>query len=117
MAISKVYSVWIIGGAAVIAVLLSFVQKFDCTAADDSNPVMGGISMMLFGIIASSGIRTLVESGIDYSKARNLVISSVILVIGIGGGRLFFPITDELAFNLEGIALAALVGVAQSAPA
>ena len=111
MAISKVYSVWIIGGAAVIAVLLSFVQKFGALLQTIPNPVMGGISMMLFGIIASSGIRTLVESGIDYSKTRNLVISSVILVIGIGGGRLFFPITDELAFNLEGIALAALVGV------
>ena len=72
---------------------------------------MGGISMMLFGIIASSGIRTLVESGIDYSDKRNLIISSVILVIGIGGGKLFFPLNDELNFNLEGIALAALVGI------
>lgn len=67
--------------------------------------------MMLFGIIASSGIRTLVESGIDYSNKRNLIISSVILVIGIGGGKLFFPLSDELNFNLEGIALAALVGI------
>lgn len=111
MAISKVYSVWVIGGAAVIAVLLSFVQKFGALLQTIPSPVMGGISMTLFGIIASSGIRTLVESGIDYSKTRNLVISSVILVVGIGGGKIFFPITDALSFNLEGIALAALVGI------
>ena len=111
MAITRVYSVWVIGGAAVIAILLSFVTKFGVLIQTIPVPVMGGISMMLFGIIASSGIRTLVESGIDYSDKRNLIISSVILVIGIGGGKLFFPLSDELNFNLEGIALAALVGI------
>lgn len=111
MAITRVYSVWVIGGAAVIAILLSFVTKFGALIQTIPVPVMGGISMMLFGIIASSGIRTLVESGIDYSDKRNLIISSVILVIGIGGGKLFFPLNDELNFNLEGIALAALVGI------
>ena len=111
MAITRVYSVWVIGGAAVIAILLSFFTKFGALIQTIPVPVMGGISMMLFGIIASSGIRTLVESGIDYSDKRNLIISSVILVIGIGGGKLFFPLTDELNFNLEGIALAALVGI------
>ena len=51
------------------------------------------------------------ESGIDYSRKRNLIISSVILVIGIGGGKLLFPITDALSFKLEGVALATLVGI------
>ncbi|NLW58911.1 MAG: uracil permease [Firmicutes bacterium] len=111
MAFTQVYSVWVIGGAAVFAVLLSFFTKFGALIQTIPVPVMGGISMMLFGIIASSGIRTLVESGIDYSNKRNLIISSVILVIGIGGGKLFFPLSDELNFNLEGIALAALVGI------
>lgn len=111
MAMTRVYSVWVIGGAAVIAVILSFFSKFGELLRTIPSPVMGGISMMLFGIIASSGIRTLVESGIDYSKTRNLIISSVILVIGIGGGKIFFQITEDLAFNLEGVALATLVGV------
>ncbi len=111
MAITRVYSVWVIGGAAVIAIILSFFTKFGALIQTIPVPVMGGISMMLFGIIASSGIRTLVESGIDYGDKRNLIISSVILVIGIGGGKLFFPLTDQLNFNLEGIALAALVGI------
>jgi uracil permease len=111
MAITKVYSVWVIGGAAVIAVVLSFIKPVGAVIQTIPVPVMGGISMMLFGIIASSGIRTLVESGIDYSDKRNLIISSIILVIGIGGGTLFFPITEKLNFNLSGVALAALVGI------
>lgn len=111
MAISKVYSVWVIGGAAVIAVLLSFFGKFGALLQTMPGPVMGGISMLLFGIIASAGIRTLVESGVDYTCKRNLTISSVILVIGIGGGVVKFAIGKELGFELGGVALATFVGI------
>jgi uracil permease len=111
MAITHVYSVWVIGGAAVVAVALSFFRKFGALIQTIPTPVMGGISMLLFGIIASSGLRTLVESGVDYKDKRNLTISSVILVIGIGGGRLAFTITQDLSFELAGVALATLVGI------
>ncbi|MDR0589557.1 MAG: uracil permease, partial [Spirochaetaceae bacterium] len=111
MAITHVYSVWVIGGAAVIAVILSFFQKFGALIRTIPTPVMGGISMLLFGIIASSGLRTIVESGVDYKDKRNLTISSVIFVIGIGGGRLAFTITGELQFELAGVALATVVGI------
>ncbi|WP_319475594.1 solute carrier family 23 protein [Marispirochaeta aestuarii] len=111
MAISRVYSVWVIGGAAVIAVLLSFIQKVGALIQTIPTPVMGGISMMLFGIIASAGIRTVVESGVDYTCKRNLTITSVILVIGIGGGKIFFPITEALNFELADVALATFVGI------
>lgn len=111
MAITKVYSVWVIGGAAVIAVCLSFFQKFGALIQTMPKPVMGGISMLLFGIIASSGLRTLVESGVDYKDKRNLTISSVILVIGIGGGKLAFNISGDLQFQLAGVALATVIGI------
>ncbi|MDR0690144.1 MAG: NCS2 family nucleobase:cation symporter [Spirochaetaceae bacterium] len=111
MAITHVYSVWVIGGAAVIAVILSFFQKFGALIRTIPTPVMGGISMLLFGIIASSGLRTIVESGVDYKDKRNLTISSVIFVIGIGGGRLAFTITGGLQFELAGVALATVVGI------
>ena len=78
MAITKVYSVWVIGGAAVIALLLSFIQKFGSIINTIPDPVMGGISMLLYGLIASSVLRTIVESGVDYKDKRNLTISSVI---------------------------------------
>jgi len=111
MAITRVYSVWVIGGAAVIAIILSFFRKFGALIQTIPTPVLGGISMLLFGIIASSGLRTLVESGVDYKDKRNLTISSVILVVGIGGGMLAFRITGDLTFQLSGVALAAVVGI------
>lgn len=111
MAITKVYSVWVIGGAAVIAVLLSFIQKFGAIIQTIPGPVMGGISMLLYGLIASSGLRTIVESGVDYKDNRNLTISSVILVIGIGGGLLEFHVGKEFVFSLGGVALATVVGI------
>ncbi len=111
MAITRVYSVWVIGGAAVIAVCLSFVTKFGALIQTIPTPVMGGISMLLFGIIASSGLRTLVETGVDFKCKRNLTVSSVILVIGIGGGKLAFSLGADLQFQLAGVALATLVGI------
>ncbi|MCL2271575.1 MAG: NCS2 family nucleobase:cation symporter [Treponema sp.] len=111
MAITRVYSVWVIGGAAVIAVLLSFFTKFGAIIQTIPTPVLGGVSILLFGIIASSGLRTIVESGVDFKDKRNLIITSVILVIGIGGGRLAFNITGDLQFELAGIALATVVGI------
>jgi uracil permease len=68
---------------------------------------MGGVSILLFGIIASSGLRMLVDSKIDFEDKRNLVISSVILVIGIGGA--FVKLSDQ--FQIQGMALAAICGV------
>ena len=111
MAITKVYSVWVIGGAAVIAVLLSFIQKFGAIIQTIPGPVMGGISMLLYGLIASSGLRTIVESGVDYKDKRNLTISSVIMVIGIGGGILQFDVGGGFHFALGGVALATVVGI------
>lgn len=112
MAITKVYSVWVIGGAAVIALLLSFCQKFGAVIRTLPGPVLGGISMLLYGLIASSGLRTLVEEGVDYKDKRNLTISSVVMVIGIGGGILRFAVGKEFVFSLGGVALATVVGIA-----
>ncbi len=111
MAITRVYSVWVIGGAAVIAVLLSLITKIGVLIQTIPTPVMGGISMLLFGIIASSGLRTLVETGVDFKCKRNLTISSVIMVIGIGGGKLAFNLGSGLEFQLAGVALATVVGI------
>jgi uracil permease len=110
MAITRVYSVWVIGGAAVIAILLSVVNKFGVLIQTIPTPVLGGISMLLFGIIASSGIRTIVESGVDFKDKRNLTIVSVILVIGVGGGTLKFNI-GSFPFELANIALATVIGI------
>jgi uracil permease len=107
LAITRVYSVYVILGAAVIAILFSFIGKAMALIQTIPTAVLGGISILLFGIIASSGLRMLVEQNIDFGNNRNLVISSVILVIGIGGAAL--KVTE--AFAIEGMALAAIIGV------
>ena len=80
MAITKVYSTWVIGGAAVMAIILSFCGKLSELIHSIPVPVMGGICILLFGVIATSGIRVLVDGHVDYSKSSNLVMTSVIMV-------------------------------------
>ncbi|MFP3340476.1 solute carrier family 23 protein, partial [Micrococcus sp. SIMBA_131] len=70
--------------------------------------VMGGVSILLFGIIASSGLRMLIDNKIDLGEKRNLIISSVILVIGVGGA--FIQVSDNL--QIAGMALATIIGIA-----
>jgi uracil permease len=107
LAITKVYSVYVIAGAAVIAIIFGFVGKITALINTIPQPVMGGVSILLFGIIASSGLRMLVDNKVDFGNNRNLVIASVILVLGIGGA--FLKVTDS--FQLQGMALAAICGV------
>lgn len=107
LAITKVYSVYILAGAAVLAVVFGFIGKVTALINSIPAPVMGGVSILLFGIIASSGLRILVDAKMDFSKNRNLVIASVILVTGIGGASIHLG--DQ--FKLEGMALAAILGV------
>ncbi|WP_414467663.1 uracil permease [Kyrpidia spormannii] len=84
MAITRVYSVWVIGGAAVIAMLFAFVGKLGALVHSIPVPVMGGISVLLFGTIAAAGVRMMVEHRVDFSRPRNLTIASVIMVLGVG---------------------------------
>ncbi|WP_438444279.1 uracil permease [Gorillibacterium sp. sgz5001074] len=106
MAITKVYSVWVVGGAAVFAVLLSFCGKLAAVISSVPNPVMGGVSILLFGIIATSGIRMLVESKVDYSKPINLILTSIVLVIGISGATFTWG-----NFSVKGMALATIIAI------
>ncbi len=104
---TKVASVYVILGAAIIAIGLSFLPIVSAIISTIPNAVLGGMSIILYGVIASNGLRVLVDSNIDFSKQRNLVIASAMLVIGLGGAIL--PIGDFL--TLSGTALAAIVGV------
>lgn len=114
LVLTRVFSVWVIGGAAVFAMLLSFSGKLMALVSTIPTPVLGGVSILLFGIIASSGLRMLVENKIDFDHKRNLVIASVILILGIGGGKILWQNAfgiEGYNFAIEGMALAAIVGV------
>lgn len=110
MAITRVYSVWVTGGAAVLAILLSFFGKFEAIISSIPQPVMGGICMALFGIIAASGLRMLVSSGVDYTDKQNLLLSSVVLTLGIGGAKLNVPAFGNV-IQISSMAFATLAGV------
>ncbi|KGI37886.1 uracil permease [Clostridium tetani] len=110
MAITKVYSVWVIGGAAIIAIMLSFIGPVATIIETMPMPVMGGVSILLFGIIASSGFRVFVEDKVDFSKKRNLVIASVIIVLGIGGAAIKLSLNGS-EIEIAGVALATLAGI------
>ena len=107
LAVTKVYDPAILRIAACYAVALSFIGKFGVILQTIPAPVMGGISIILFGMIASVGMRTLIESQLDFSHSRNLIISSLILVLGIGIDNIIVWRT----VSLSGLAIAAFTGI------
>jgi len=106
MAITKVFSVWVIGGAAIIAITISFIGKFAALIRSIPVPVMGGICILLFGVIAAAGIRMLIEKRVDYTRSRNLILTSVVLVSGISGASVKFGTVE-----LKGMALGTAVAI------
>ena len=107
VAMTRVASVYVTGGAAVIAILLGFVGKFTALVASIPTPVMGGILVLLFGLIAGNGLKVMVEAKVNLSSIRNLIIVATMLVLGLGGAA--FAINDAVA--LTGMSLAAIAGI------
>lgn len=107
LAITRVHSVFVIAGAAILAVALGFVGKISAVILSIPNPVISGISFVLFGVIAASGLKILIENKVDFDKKKNLIIASVILVVGIGG-----LVLEVGTFTLSAMALATVLGIA-----
>ncbi|MGL4451979.1 MAG: uracil permease [Sarcina sp.] len=106
MAISKVYSVYIIVGAGVLSIILAFSGKLAMLIKSIPQPVIGGVSILLFGSIAAAGIRTFIEAKVDYSKGRNLILTSVVFVVGMSGMSINIGATE-----LSGMGLATIVAI------
>lgn len=104
---TKVGSVYVTCGAAVIAIILSCCGKVAAFISSIPACVLGGMSILLYGVIASNGLRVLVDNHVDFSKQRNLIIASAMFVVGLGGA--VFPLGDSA--TLSGTALSAIVGV------
>ena len=109
MAITRVYSVRVIGGAAVLSIICSFVGPLAALIQTIPGPVIGGISFLLYGMIGTSGLRILVDNKVDYAKNRNMVLTSVVFVVGLSG------VTLSLGnVALSGMTLAAIVAMLMS---
>ena len=106
MAVTKVYSTWVIGGAAIFSIFLAFFGQVSALINTIPGPVMGGISFLLYGMIAASGIRLLVDKQVDYSKPRNLAMTAVVFVTGLSGVAIQIG-----EVQLTGMCLATIVGI------
>ena len=106
LAITGVYSTWVIGGAAVLAVIFSFVGKIAALIHGIPVPVMGGVCILLFGFIAASGIRILVEKHVNYTRSKNLILTAVTMICGLSGATVVIgPV------QLKGMGLATVVAM------
>lgn len=106
LALTKVYDPSVIRGAAILAIVLAFFSKFGSVLQTIPQSVIGGVSLVLFGMIASVGIRTLVNEKVDFANSKNLLISAVMLTLGIGGASLTVGNVE-----LKGVALSAIAGI------
>lgn len=105
--LTKIASVYVTFGAACIAIVLSCIPLISAVISTIPKSVLGGMSIMLYGVIASNGLRVLVDNNIDFAKQKNLIIASAMLVIGLGGALL--PLGNFV--TLSGTALSATVGI------
>ncbi|MBT9252711.1 MAG: NCS2 family nucleobase:cation symporter [Brockia lithotrophica] len=115
LAVSRVYSRAVLFGAAVLAALLAFVEKLGAALLAIPKPVLGGVMIVLFGVIAAQGLRMFVEYGVDLAHRRNMLLVAVVLVTGIGGFRLDLAGTFlggvPFSLTVDNIALATLLGI------
>jgi len=109
MAITRVYSVWIIRGAALLAIAFSLIGKVSAAISTIPSAVMGGITMLLYGVIAVQGFRMFVEQKVDFSKNSNMVLGAITFVVGVSGASIQIG-----SVQLKGMAFAAIIGVVLS---
>lgn len=109
MAVTGIYSVYVIGGAAVISVLMAFIGPLAALIKTIPGDVIGGVTFLLYGMIGASGIRLLVDSKVDYSKPKNLILTSLVFTTGLSGIAVKF---GEIEF--KGMVLSSFVAVVLS---
>lgn len=108
VALTKVGSVWVTGGAAIVAILLAFVSPIRAFIQSIPLPVLGGMSLVLFGMIAANGLKVLVQGKVDLENNRNIIIIASMLVVGLGGLAINFAGGD---IKIETMALSAVIGI------
>ena len=107
---TKVASVWVIGLAAIIAIIIGFLGKFTALVSTIPNAVLGGVSLLLYGFIAVNGLKVLIKNQIDFEKTKNIVVASTMLVLGLGGASISI-ISGDLSITISGMSLAAIIGI------
>lgn len=107
---TKIASVWVIGLAAIFAICLGFLGKFTALVSTIPNPVLGGISLLLYGFIAVNGLKVLIQNQVDFGKTKNVIVASSMLVLGLGGAAISI-VSGDVSVTISGMSLAAIVGI------
>ena len=107
---TRIASVWVIGLAAIFAILLGFLGKFTALVSTIPACVLGGVSLLLYGFIAVNGLKVLIQNQIDFGKSKNVVVASTMLVLGLGGAAVSI-VRGDLAVTISGMSLAAIIGI------
>lgn len=108
--LTKVASVWVIGLAAIIAIIIGFLGKFTAIISTVPNAVLGGVSLLLYGFIAVNGLKVLIKNQVNFDSAKNVIVASSMLVLGLGGASVSIA-TGDLEISFSGMSLAAIVGI------
>ena len=108
--ITKVASVWVIGLAAIIAIVIGFLGKFTALVSTLPSAVLGGVSLLLYGFIAVNGLKVLIKNQIDFENPKNVVVASTMLVLGLGGAAISL-VSGDLSVTISGMSLAAIIGI------
>lgn len=107
---TRVASIKVIGLAAIFAICLGFLGKFTALVSTIPNAVLGGVSLLLYGFIAVNGLKILIRNQIDFEKAKNVVVASTMLVLGLGGAAISI-ISGDISITISGMSLAAVIGI------
>lgn len=107
---TKVASVWVIGLAAIIAIIFGFLGQLTAIISSIPSPVLGGVSILLYGFISVNGLKILIQNKVDFENTKNVIVASSMLVLGLGGAAISI-ITKNISISISGMSLAALVGI------
>ena len=115
LTLSKVYDPFVVRLAAIFAICFSISPKLAACIAAIPTPVVGGISLVLYGMISAVGVRNVVENKIDFSKARNVIIAALILVLSIGvtysAAGAIVILCGKVVISLSGLAIGSIIGI------
>ena len=108
--LTKVASVWVIGLAAIMAIVIGFLGKFTALVSTIPNEVLGGVSLLLYGFIGINGLKVLIKNQTDFENPKNVIVASSMLVLGLGGAVIAIN-SGDLSVTISGMSLAAIVGI------
>ena len=107
---TKIASVWVIGLAAIIAIILGFLGKFTAILSTIPTYVLGGVSLILYGFIAVNGLKVLIKNQVDFNDSKNVIVASTMLVLGLGGASVSL-VSGDFSVSISGMSLAAVIGI------